>query len=209
MSTGILQQRGSAVPAGNDLVTTINALTQALGLNGSNSNSSFIVRDAAGNPRVNVGYLPSGDYGILLSAPNNSENTELLPIVTQFWLNAIIITSTSFVTNTNLPAVSAYIGASGNCLVRISSVININDSGNIGEIKVQVDGNSGNQQGTCAFTQTGGTEGSASCLAEFPYAAAAGNSLTPNSYHTFQLVFKSNDGSAVDFSYISLTIQPI
>lgn len=211
MGTGQVQQRGSAVPSGNTLLQQILAMANALGLYGANSTAYFLVRDASGNPRTYMGALPNGDYGILLDAPNNEDPTELLPLVTQFYGSTISTTIAAFVTNANLPPVTAWIGASGDALIRITSFIQLASAAQVGTVGIEIDGVTPNSQvGQLALVITGSdTNGACSCAIEFSAAAAVGNPLSTGN-HTFQLLFRTGVvGQLSQFSFTSMTVQPI
>lgn len=100
---------------------------QSLGRRLSSLEQAFQgVKDANGLTRVKTGLLPGGDYGIALTDPVTGVTTELLPVYQESDRgNDFSTSSTSYVADTNTPALTATVGASGDVLLTVNSFIGI------------------------------------------------------------------------------------
>jgi hypothetical protein len=84
----------------------------------------FIATDKNYNPRVRLGLLPDGDYGLAIySAANDGTYVEINVPVVASYAGTLTTSSTSYTTLTNSPTLSVTVGASGKAFVSLSGTI--------------------------------------------------------------------------------------
>jgi hypothetical protein len=169
------------------------------------------VLDEGGNNRVQVGDLPNGDIGMQVTDPTTGTTTTILPVYSETdGGNSLVTSSTSYVADPNMPALTATIAASGKALVTASSYIGIPGSTGVaqsaGLVGLFVDG-SLSYSGLLYLSNTvvGAT---AVGIASSQSAAFIASGLSPGQ-HTFELRFEIVGPSTVNFSNRHLQVQPI
>lgn len=194
------QQQGGVTNAEGDLVCQWGLL--------SSGQLGIEILDSNGIVRVQLGQLPSGDYGLYVGDPNGASD-EILPSYSAFNANALNVTAGSYTATSGTPSVTAYLGASGDAKISISS--QITGANGFGLVGLSIDG------GTALNALEAGVSGSGS---NPPWCSSAslvvklsqlkGSTLTPNTTHTFtceQTV--TNTGIGATFEYNSLIVEPI
>ena len=111
----------------NDLANRVAALERSSQLdNSSISNGSLKILDASNNPRVELGLLPNGDYGLLLHNIDGGVDQEVLPGQGGGIGTSESTTSTSYVDLATVgPTSSIRVGAQGFVRVGLTSYIGI------------------------------------------------------------------------------------
>lgn len=202
--TGNLQHRGSNIPTANGLLQRLQNIEFALGLQGASAKAYFAVKDASNHVRAQIGYLPSGDYGILLQSPLGAIQ-ELNPIVSGYGAGPVTTTSSTPVTlSDGIGALSVNIGASGDCIITISGVLNSTTAATYSQVGLSVNG------GTTAIewllTQATYEQ---TCSATYQLSKVTGTHLTPGT-NTFQLLYScSTSSDTANFRQMGLVVQPI
>lgn len=181
---------------------------------GSGGLYGFQVLDTGGNNRVQVGDLPGGDIGLSVSDPTTGTTTTILPVYKQTdGDNSLTTSSTTYVTDPNMPALTATIGAHEEALILLNSYVGIpggtsgTQSG--GFVGLSIDG--GAPTGTFnellyfANTVVGST---AVGMAANQSASFIATGLS-SGQHTFEMQFKMTGPGSVTFESRYLQVQPL
>ena len=170
---------------------------------------NFAVRDSNKNVRVAAGGLGSffnqlsGDIGFAVADPHGNV-AELNPPVDQCVTGGYSTTSETYV-DLGFPSLSAYIGASGSAIIMASSLITTTAAGQGGLAALEVDGTvlTGSNGVLQAYAVSSALQLSVASMLVQP-------SLTPQTSHTFKLVFRSSvSGDTAMFSQNNLIVWPI
>lgn len=187
----------------NDMHKRLASLERSSQLdNSSITNGSLTVFDADRVARVVVGKFSDDDFGIQLSDPNGNVQ-ELLPTVSEFHGGPFIAASAGYVAPAGTPIVEAWIGASGNAVITVSSQIETTVSGDSGFVGVSVDGTTALDIAQLGLG-SGVITGSAAAVLR---ASDFFGPLSPGS-HTFQLQYRCTSTHNVGFSFNFLEVRP-
>jgi len=156
------------------------------------------VRDSTNNVRVQLGLLPSGDFGLAITDPAGHSG-EVWPVSANMNTATVSTTSTTPVALAGTPAVTCQIGASGDAVVTFGAFIN--PGTDQGLIWLAVDGTAVGYSANL-FGGTG-TVTRILMLSKIP-----SGTVTPGS-HTFSLKFQSRTGTSVTFDRPAIVVQPI
>jgi hypothetical protein len=174
------------------------------------SRRQYAIEDTAGNLRVGIGALGAydsslaGDYGVMVGDPTGNVQ-ELWPPSAVEYAPQITVTSNSWTLLSNVPTLSAYIGASANAIVTISSTIQTTSAA----CYLLVVANGQTPTGT-DWTIQEGVDNPISCSASALATSNPWTALEPGEVNTFN-VWASNTGAGY-FSYFlqtCLIVQPI
>jgi hypothetical protein len=201
------QQRGGSQPSGPELLSRIVNIENKLGIQGSNPLAFFAVTDTTGLQRVRVGFLPNGDYGVLV-ADTLGNTEEYLPTSSAFNNSVISVSSLTYASPAGSPSVTAIIGKSGNARIEVGSSI-FTSGGASGYVGLTVDG-------AVAFTSPVLVQAAAAIAAsnygarllETWTVAQGGPGLLTPGEHTFTLAYAAGSGGAT-FEANFLAVQPL
>ena len=205
---------GMNLPASDYLATKLNDLEQRL--RALETQQSFVVTDASGRIRTRLGLLGNGDFGFTVTDPAGVTR-EVFPISAASSGSTFSTSSTSFVSLTGSPEVTAYIGESGDALVTVSATITTASitSAQIvgGRIGLSVDGATpvGN------WMEAGYNGGSyPTALPETTWACSSSQLLSQSvgkvsaGEHSFGLVYADlGGGASAFFDEVAIVVQPI
>jgi hypothetical protein len=174
------------------------------------SQQQYVVVDQNLALRLQIGLLENGDYGILLADPATATRTELLPLYTSYVDTQLSTSSATPVALAGSPAVTATIGASGDCIITVGSSISNGAVNNTGFINLEVDGAGGHSILSLGSTASITAANVQSTRQYTKWTLESGGiPLTPGQ-HTFGLHYSSSTGgTTVTFSANWLSVQPI
>ena len=151
-----------------------------------------------------VGITGRGAGGLSFPSPANQQ-PQVFPAVSSFYAGNLTTSSGSFVTITNSPSVTTYLGASGDAIISVSCNFNVSTSG---IVQLLVDGKApGANAGEILFCLLG-APGAVSVAATVKVSNLFQQTFTPNLLHTFTLKYLSGSGS-ITCAQNSLTVSPI
>jgi hypothetical protein len=159
-------------------------------------------------PRVQVGQLPNGDYGLSVGDANGNSQ-EILPAVSSYVAAQLTQHSVGTSGLSGSPSVTCDIGASGNAQIIIGASVQLPTAGGSNTqagIQFTIDGS-----GTYGFVQLGASLGASDIMvasvSQTYTLSGLGQTRTAGS-HTFGLVYYSNTGGA-SFQYNFLEVRPL
>jgi hypothetical protein len=175
-------------------------------MNRQGTEQLWVITDQNLVERVAMGLLDNGDFGISLGDPSGNTQ-ELLPGAFETVPGALTTSSTSAVVLAGGPAVTAHIGASGDCVVQMSTLITT--AGGSGQAWLDVDGSivdpaSGAEAALVYAVNS--SQSSVSCQLQF--STYSGTTLAPGA-HTFKIRYQSPYGTSTSFYNSYLGVQPI
>jgi hypothetical protein len=215
------QQRGSGVPRDQELLQRVQVMEAMLGITGANAGNgpsvpnpreitgNHVIRDASGLLRVKVGQLPSGDYGYLTQDPSGNAN-ELWPTSSGFELGGSVSGTSPTSLGANSPTVDAYLGASGDAIVTCSASIYAASSALVANAYLVIDSDEPADAIILELRALAGLGVSCSASIRLSdwWVPFGGVTPTPNSSHTFSLLY-SVTTSAANFGNIMLMVEPL
>lgn len=164
--------------------------------------------DTDGNVKVKIGDLgggiTEGPYGLQVYNAAGRP-LEVSPPLGSFFAGSISTTLTTYSAGAGSPSVTAPIGASGDALITVSSLISLTNVNDTGQVGISLDGG--------AAINVLATSSTASIVANscsVMFRASELFTLTPNADHTFQLQQKgSTAGHTFTFQGNALVVWPI
>jgi hypothetical protein len=164
--------------------------------------------DTDGNVKVKIGDLgggiTEGPYGLQVYNATGRP-LEVSPPLGSFFAGSISTTLTTYSAGAGSPSVTAPIGASGDALITVSSLISLTNVNDTGQVGISLDGG--------AAINVLATSSTASIVANscsVMFRASELFTLTPNADHTFQLQQKgSTAGHTFTFQGNALVVWPI
>lgn len=214
-----IMQLGEQFSTGTPSMTFYNGVNQILvldetGLKLYNSSGVLLsqfddlgmtVFDSSGNPRVMIGELPDSQYGLAIYQPaNNGSYIQVQPPVSASYGSTQSTSSTSYVA-LNGPSVNFTVGASGQALITVSSIIGLpseTSSTTVGaNVGVGIDGGGASEYISTSYT-----------AAAVGFQSTNSNSqlvtgLSPGS-HTAELMYASPYGQSINFSGNVIIVTP-
>jgi hypothetical protein len=183
-------------------------LVLEIGNIGGSGEYGIVTYDASGHPRVIVGQLPDGTYGLAVGSNVASGGNYVdinVPVVSAI-SGLLTTTSTSFTTLTGSPTLGVTVGGSGKLLVTITGTIGVNNATSTpsqGLAYVYVDGVVTTAGLAASLTVTSGTGG-------VQMTGATSSLLTGLSQgaHTLSIEYRSANGQTINFSTMELTAIP-
>ena len=177
----------------------------------------YVIVDAQLRQRVQLGLLNNGDYGLLVTDPVNSVQTEYLPV----YQNVVAATEgTSSASYTDLttagPSVTVTIGASGMAQIFIGSYIgvtavqNAQAGGFVGVATDGVDpvGGIGLDELLYFAMSTANVVPSCTGIASSQSGIYVVSGLSPGT-HTFKMRYKAAGGGTSNFSSRFIQVRPL
>jgi hypothetical protein len=171
------------------------------------------VLDNKGVQRVQYGLLKSGDYGFSVTDASGTTTTEILPIYEESDGGNTLSTSTlSYITDGNMPALTAIIGTSGQALLTVNSYIGVTGvaaAQSAGFIGVSIDGGAptGALNDLLYFSVSSPSAGAVG-IAGNQSAQVVLTGLSPGS-HTFRPEFMTVGGLTVTFRNRFVQVRPL
>lgn len=163
------------------------------------------ILDPSGNVVVQLGEQTNGDYALSVAAPNGSAANELWPVSCTYSDTALSTASATPVSLSGSPSVTAYLGASGDCLLTISAYIGV-PANSTGVVYLTIDGTDAGEYVDLSNSGTAGIAGNVQSTRKL--SQWYGSTLSPSTNHTFGLEFSSSSGTS-NFGALSIVVQPL